>query len=50
MINYFELIKGMFQDHVPKAVMHTVVYYVADKILGELVSLFMGGKILNEKN
>lgn len=40
MTNYFQLIKEMFQDHVPKAIMHTVVYHVADNILNELVSLF----------
>lgn len=41
MTSYFKLIKEMFQDHVPKAVMYTVVYYVADNILSELVSLWM---------
>lgn len=28
----------MFQDHVPKAVMYTVVYHVANNILPGLVS------------
>jgi len=37
MTHYFQIIREMLQDHVPKAIMYTVVYFVADNILNELI-------------